>query len=208
MLRSYMINRHLKNLKRNILLISYYSIAFYFPQSYFPFKIGILSKKIRVAICRRLFKECGTDVNIECGAGFGGGSEICIGNGSGLGINCRLAGPVVVGSDVRMGPTVTIYRQNHIFDRTDISIGTQGLTPSIPLLICDSVWIGSNVIILPSCRKIGKGAIIGAGAVVVKDVPDYSIVGGNPAKVIKIRKLTHDPTGEIKLNLPSGPIDV
>ena len=50
------------------------------------------------------------------------------------------------------------------------------------------IWIGGRVIILPG-RKIGKGAIIGVGAVVVKDVPDYAIVGGNPAKVLKFRNI-------------------
>ena len=58
--------------------------------------------------------------------------------------------------------------------------------PKEPVYIGDDVWIGARVIILPG-RKIGEGVIIGAGAVVTKDVPDYAVVGGNPAKVIKFR---------------------
>ena len=49
-------------------------------------------------------------------------------------------------------------------------------------------WIGARAIILPGCKRIGAHSIIGAGAVVTKDVPDYAIVGGNPAKIIRMRK--------------------
>ena len=58
-------------------------------------------------------------------------------------------------------------------------------------MIGDDVWIGSRVIILPGVT-IGKGAIVGAGVVVTKDVPEYAIVGGNPAKVIKFRRKQPD----------------
>lgn len=56
-----------------------------------------------------------------------------------------------------------------------------------PLVIGNDVWIGLHAILLPGCRRIGDGAIVGAGAVVTKNVPDFAIVGGNPAKVIKYR---------------------
>ena len=54
--------------------------------------------------------------------------------------------------------------------------------------IGNDVWIGARAIILPGCKRIGAHSIIGAGAVVTKDVPDYAIVGGNPARVLKMRK--------------------
>ncbi|MDW8380816.1 MAG: CatB-related O-acetyltransferase [Verrucomicrobiota bacterium] len=56
-----------------------------------------------------------------------------------------------------------------------------------PLEIGHDVWIGANVIILPKCKRIGNGAVIGAGSVVTKDVPDFAIVAGNPARVIRWR---------------------
>ena len=63
----------------------------------------------------------------------------------------------------------------------------QGNKPSTPLHICSDVWIGARAIVLSCCKRIGKGVIIGAGSVVTKDIPDYAIVGGNPAKVIMVR---------------------
>ena len=66
---------------------------------------------------------------------------------------------------------------------------TVGHYPEEEVVISDDVWIGTRVIILPGVH-VGKGAIIGAGAVVTKDIPDYTIVGGNPARVIRDRGLS------------------
>lgn len=55
------------------------------------------------------------------------------------------------------------------------------------LNIGNDVWIGYGTIILAGCRKIGNGAVIGAGSIVTKDVPDYAVVAGNPAKIIRYR---------------------
>ena len=74
----------------------------------------------------------------------------------------------------------------HQFSRTDIPMRLQGHRQYQPVLIEDDVWIGARAIILPGLR-IGKGAIVGAGSVVTKDVPPYAICVGNPARVIKSR---------------------
>lgn len=58
-------------------------------------------------------------------------------------------------------------------------------------MIDDYVWIPTNVMVLPSCRHIGEGAVIGSGSVVVKNVETMSVVSGNPAKEFKKRKLVH-----------------
>ena len=72
--------------------------------------------------------------------------------------------------------------------RTDIPMRGQGSTPARKVTVSSDVWIGARVIILPGVT-IGQGAIIAAGAVVTKDVPPFSVVGGVPARVIKFRKL-------------------
>ena len=66
-------------------------------------------------------------------------------------------------------------------------MGHQGGIGKSSLKIGNDVWIGARVIVLPGCKTIGNGVIIGAGAVVTKDIPDYAIVGGNPAKILKYR---------------------
>jgi maltose O-acetyltransferase len=84
-----------------------------------------------------------------------------------------------------MAPDVKIYSKNHAYADLDRPINEQGFL-SYETVIGDNVWIGANVIILPG-RKIGSHSILGAGAVITKDVPDYAVVGGNPAKIIKFR---------------------
>ena len=117
---------------------------------------------------------------------FQRGGGISIGNGSGLGVNCLVHGPLEIGDKVMMGPDVVILTHTHNIDRTDIPMGDQGSRIE-KVTIGNDVWIGMRSIIMPGV-KIGNGAVIGAGAVVTKDVPDYAIVGGVPARIIKFRK--------------------
>jgi maltose O-acetyltransferase len=87
-----------------------------------------------------------------------------------------------------MGEDVLFQGGKHNFENTEIPMGHQGGEGKTELNIGNDVWIGARVIVLPGCKKIGNGVIIGAGSVVTKDIPDYAIVGGNPAKVLKMRK--------------------
>lgn len=101
-----------------------------------------------------------------------------------------------VGRYVSIGPGVSAYRRNHPLDRLSMhpyfyrpSLGA-GQTADVetaPLKIAAGSWLGAQVIILPGCRRIGRGAVVAAGAVLTRDVPDYAVVGGNPARVIKYR---------------------
>jgi len=184
--------------------LGYESLAKHLPSSTFP-AAGSACQAVRYWFVRRLALECGIHVNLEHGATVAFGAGIRIGDFSGLGIDCVVDGPLTVGRNVNMGPDVVILRRNgHSFGRTDISMQKQGSDERRLLIICDDVWIGRRAMILPGCRRIGRGAIIGAGAVVTKDVPDYAIFAGNPARVVKMRVLTHDPSGESKLTLPGG----
>lgn len=143
-----------------------------------------LAKKIRCFWARRIAAKCGKNVNIERNAVFG--PKLEIGNDSGVGINCEIYGPVTIGENVMMGPEVVVYTSGHKHDRVDIPMGKQGDDGVKPVVIGDDVWIGRRSIIMPGV-KIGNGCIIGAMAVVTKDIPDYSVAVGVPAKVVKNR---------------------
>lgn len=152
-------------------------------------KIGVRCgfKKLRAMAGRHLLDYCGKNVNIEKGANFGLGTGISLGDNSGLGIDCNVRGPLTIGDNVMMGPEVVIMTGDHNTQRTDIPMCEQGFPEDKPVHIGNDVWIGYRVIILPGVT-IGNGVIIGAGAVVTKDVPDYAVVGGVPARIIKYRK--------------------
>jgi maltose O-acetyltransferase len=181
---------HLKKryylLKRRFWFLFYYLFAQHLPISYRYQPFGRLGKYLRGAICKRLFRSCGKNINIEKGAYFDTGWELEIGNNSGIGVNCVVPYNIKIGNEVMMGPDVVIIGKNHRFDSIEIPMRIQGYNESTPVRIEDDVWIGTRAIILPGI-KIEKGAIIGAGAVVTKDVPPFAICGGNPARVIRFR---------------------
>ncbi|MDD5603333.1 MAG: acyltransferase [Eubacteriales bacterium] len=166
-----------------ICLMLYYLMARHLPGSGLPYSLG--SRAVRGFLCRRIFKKAGKGINIEHGVFFSSGREIEIGDNSGIGIDCRITGPLVIGSDVMMGPDVMIFTQNHENKRLDIPMRLQ-TAPKKKVIIGDDVWIAARAIILPGIT-IGRGAIVGAGAVVTKDVPEYAVVGGNPARIIRYR---------------------
>ena len=90
---------------------------------------------------------------------------------------------------IKIGTKVAISREAFICTAShDMSKGCRPLKTA-PITICDGVWIGARAIILPGVT-IGEGAVVAAGAVVTKDVAPWSVVGGNPAKVIKQRVLS------------------
>lgn len=160
-----------------------YLFAAHLPDSFCRINIG--QKQLRGFCAKLILAKCGNNVNIEKGSSFS--SSVELGDNSGIGIRARINGKVVIGKDVMMGPDVCIYTKNHAFDRTDIPMNLQGVASEKQVTIDDDVWIGARVIILPGVH-IGTGAVIGAGAVVTKDVPDYAVVGGNPARILKMRK--------------------
>lgn len=103
---------------------------------------------------------------------------------------------VSVGRYVSVGPNVAVYTQNHPLDRISTHpyfydarcgiVDEEELEPGL-LRIEHDAWLGRNAVILPGCQRIGVGAVIGAGAIVTKDVPDFAIIGGVPGKLLKYR---------------------
>lgn len=91
-------------------------------------------------------------------------------------------GKIVLGRHVAIGPGTVIRAANHRFSRQDLPIMSQGHQPGT-VIIEDDVWIGANCVITPDVR-IGRGAVIGAGAVVTRNVAPYTIAGGVPAREI------------------------
>lgn len=165
-------------------LFFYYCFARYLPSStnrYFKW-----CRSIRRFCCRLIFDHVGCEVNVEKGAYFGDGKGIKIGNYSGIGVNCSVRGPLTIGDNVMMGPEVVILTHTHKYDKLNVPMSEQGSVVK-PVTIGNDVWIGMRSIIMPGVN-VGNGVIIGANAVVTKDVPDYSIVGGVPATILKYRK--------------------
>lgn len=171
--------------KQLICLALYYGFAIHLPSSN-NFFVGGLCKRIRYVLVKGIFKKCGENVNVEHGAVFGRGTDVEIGDYSGIGLNCVIPSTSTIGRYVMMGPNCYVLGQNHCYDQIDKPMCFQGFTGKEPLIIEDDVWIGRNVLVTPG-RTIRKGTIIAAGCILCKDFPEYSIVGGCPSKLIKSR---------------------
>jgi acetyltransferase-like isoleucine patch superfamily enzyme len=98
----------------------------------------------------------------------------------------RGQGGVRIGDGVYTGTHVQIAAVNHVYSDPDRFIKDQGIT-AVGITIEDDVWLGSNVVVVDGVT-IGKGCVVGAGAVVTKSLPPYSVAVGMPARVIKDRR--------------------
>lgn len=101
-----------------------------------------------------------------------------------------------IGRYTGIGLTARIWNRNHppnfksthaFFYNPGLGYCDREIVDFIPTVVGNDVWVGDNAIILPRVRSIGDGAIVGAGAVVTRDVPPYAIVAGNPARIVKYR---------------------
>ncbi|MHB8110094.1 MAG: acyltransferase [Syntrophorhabdaceae bacterium] len=171
---------------------------------------GRLGVALRYRYYRPKFAECGNDITIEVGAFIRDCNNISLGNNIGLGlysqiyasgdgterifisddvhlnsnvmINADLGGIIRIGSHCMIGPNVVFRTSDHAFSDTNELMINQGHT-SGTIVVENDVWIGSNAVLTGNIR-IGTGAIIGAGAVVTRDVGPFAIVAGVPAKQI------------------------
>ena len=186
-LRTFESQRKPSALKRYTFLALYLLTAKWLPVTDNALPWSKFIKCFRSAIGKRCLDGYGKNVNIERGADFGTGKNIVIGNNSGIGINAKIRGPLSIGNDVMMGSDVIIIPQNHNSTRIDRTIHSQGYLPPQKIIIGDDVWIGSRTIFLPGAA-VGSHSIVGAGAVVTKSFQEYTVIGGVPAKIIKMRK--------------------
>lgn len=108
----------------------------------------------------------------------------------------RMPGPLRIGRYCSFGNSARVVDSNHpidgitthplIYEAAYGVLEADALSPA-PLVIEDDVWVGHNAVVLPGCKHIGRGAIIGAGSIVTRDVTAYSIVAGNPARMLRAR---------------------
>ncbi len=170
-----------------------------------PCKAGsIIRNTIKARLLAVSFASCGHGFRIGKGCEIVGNSNVVVGNNVSLGSHaCILTtkAKLTLGDDVFFGPYVTIVTGDH---RTDIlgrpmaAIGDDEKLPENDqdVVLMGDNWIGSNVVILKGVT-VGRGAVVASGAVVNKDVPDFSIVGGVPAKVIGSRLPRREPDGQL-----------
>lgn len=111
---------------------------------------------------------------------FGEGTEI--GEHSTISSNNR----IVLGKYVLTGPHIFISDHNHAYENPLVPVSKQGVkcTPTDEVVIGEGSWLGTNAVVVGNVH-IGKHCVIGANSVVTKDIPDYSLAAGIPAKVIK-----------------------
>jgi maltose O-acetyltransferase len=137
----------------------------------------------RQAILRQLLGHIGESCCIEPPFCCSYGENIHLGDHVFLNVLCTIldCSEVRVGNHVMIGPGVQIYTAAHDL-RAEAR--NQGWEVAKPIVIEDNVWLGGSAILLPGVR-VGRNAVVGAGAVVSRDVPANTVVAGNPARVIR-----------------------
>lgn len=148
---------------------------------------------IRPYLQKKLFASCGKNVSVGHNCDFIL-SHIHVGDNVYIGDRASFVASlahIYIGSNVMFGPNVTIRGGDHRIDIVgkyifEVKEKDKLLENDKDVIIEDDVWVGCNVTILKGAN-IGRGAVVAAGSIVVKSVPPYAIVGGNPAKVIKYR---------------------
>jgi len=112
-----------------------------------------------------------------------GVGDVFIGAETIVGVSNIIIGPVEIGNNVMLAQHIVISGLNHGYEDPIIPPSKQPVITK-KIVICDDVWIGANSVITAGVT-VGKHAVVGGGSVVTKDVPEYTVVVGNPAKIVK-----------------------
>lgn len=149
-----------------------------------PYSIG---NKLKLPLIKNMVHHLGLNSTISTNVKMLNPKQIYIGNRVGIARDAVLdgRGKLKIGDDTMVGFESVILTSTHNSNRIDIPTNKQGMFFA-PVAIGNNVWIGTRAIIMPGVT-IGDGAIIGANAVVTKDVDNYTVVGGVPARFIKKR---------------------
>lgn len=137
-----------------------------------------------VRLEKKLFGSTGENIYVNPPFYIDYGKHIFMGNNVYCNMDCVFldVNTITIGNNVMLGPRVNLFTAGHPID-ADVRISD--LEFGLPIVIEDKVWIGGNATILPGVT-VGENSIVAAGAVVTKDVPANSIVGGNPARLIRM----------------------
>jgi acetyltransferase-like isoleucine patch superfamily enzyme len=153
-----------------------------------------LKGEARISIGSDVFVGAGSWLQTLDGDGFAG--ELRVGDGTSIAGTCVLSAAcsVTLGRKVLLARNVYVSDHIHRYDDPLAAILDQGLARLEPVEICDGAWLGQNVVVCPGVR-IGRGAVVGANAVVTTDVPDRALAVGAPARVV--RMLDEEPASTI-----------
>ena len=150
--------------------------------------INYFKKKFYLHRCRRVAKSYGEGFKVN-GESYVTPNTTLGNNVNFNGMKIQGSGNVTIGDNFHSGIECMIITSSHNYDKGN-AIPYDDTVISKDVVIEDNVWLGNRVIILPGV-KIGEGAIIQAGSVVTKDIPECAIAGGHPAKVFKQRDVPH-----------------
>lgn len=169
------------------------------------------NKLIVLPLLKHEFAACGQKVHIGRRFSVYGAKNVTFGNDVSLGeqnlLMCTRA-KIIIGDHVMTGPKVTMITGGHRIDDTDRVMTSFGNDEKLPendrdIVLKGDNWIGANATILKGVT-IGTGVVVASGAVVTHDVPDYAIVGGVPARVIRFRGKYGETTDKEKAEIKNG----